>query len=98
MPYTLAMIKTFKHKGLKALHQTGNTKGVRPDHVQRLRRILASLDIAAAPSDMDRPGNRLHPLKGELVGFWSVSVSGNWRVIFRFIGSDVELVDYLDYH
>lgn len=47
---------------------------------------------------MDEPGMCLHPLKGELTGFWSVSVSGNWRVIFRFIGTDVELVDYLDYH
>ncbi|SDA85287.1 proteic killer suppression protein [Pseudomonas sp. NFPP33] len=92
------MIKTIKHKGLKALHQTGNTKGVRADHVARLRRILATLDVATVPGDMDRPGNRLHPLKGELAGFWSVSVSGNWRVIYRFDGSDVELVDYLDYH
>ena len=64
----------------------------------RLRRLLASLDVAQAPGDLDRPGNRLHPLKGKLAGYWSVSVSGNWRVIFRFDGSDVELVDYLDYH
>jgi proteic killer suppression protein len=48
--------------------------------------------------DLDMPGWRLHPLKGELVGYWSLTVSGNWRVIFRFIGSDIELVDYLDYH
>jgi proteic killer suppression protein len=86
------MIKTFRHKGLKALHLTGNTKGV------RARRVLSALDIAKVPDDMDEPGMRLHPLKGELTEFWSVSVSGNWRVIFRFIGTDVELVDYLDYH
>ena len=98
MLYSCLMIKTFRHKGLKALHQTGSTKGVRADHVARLRRVLSALDIAAMPDDMDEPGMRLHPLKGELAGFWSVSVSGNWRVIFRFIGHDVELVDYLDYH
>lgn len=80
------------------LHHHGDTSGVRPDHVSRLRRVLASLDVAKTPADMDRPGNRLHPLKGQHAGFWSVSISGNWRVIFRFHGSDVELVDYLDYH
>ncbi|MFS2161880.1 type II toxin-antitoxin system RelE/ParE family toxin [Pseudomonas sp. Pseusp122] len=92
------MIKTFRHKGLKALHLSGDTKGVRADQASRLRRILAALDLAKVPDDMDEPGMRLHPLKGELTGFWSVSVSGNWRIIFRFIGTDVELVDYLDYH
>lgn len=96
--YIYTMIKTFRHKGLKALHLTGTTKGVRADHVARLRRVLSALDIAKVPDDMDEPGMRLHPLKGELVDFWSVSVSGNWRIIFRFIGTDVELVDYLDYH
>jgi proteic killer suppression protein len=71
---------------------------VHADQFNRLHRILAALDIAQVPDDMDEPGMCLHPLKGELTGFWSVSVSGNWRVIFRFIGTDVELVDYLDYH
>nr|WP_155664338.1 type II toxin-antitoxin system RelE/ParE family toxin [Pseudomonas aeruginosa] len=99
MPYTSSVvIRFFRHKGLRALHQRGDTSGVRADHVARLRRLLASLDVAKTPNDMDRPGNRLHPLKGKLGGNWSVSVSGNWRVIFRFDGSDVELVDYLDYH
>jgi proteic killer suppression protein len=61
--------------------------------------VLSALDIAAVPDDMDEPGMCLHLLKGELAGFWSVSVSGNWRVIFRFVGADVYLVDYyLDYH
>jgi len=50
------------------------------------------------PSNMNRPGNRLHPLYGKLDGFWAVNVSGNWRLVFRFVGTDVELVDYLDYH
>ena len=98
-PYTsIIMIRSFRHKGLRALHQRGDPSGVRADHVARLRRLLASLDVAQAPGDLDRPGNRLHPLKGKLAGYWSVSVSGNRRVIFRFDGSDVELVDYLDYH
>ena len=63
-----------------------------------MRRVLSARDLAKVPDDMDKPGMRLHPLKDELTAFWSVSVSGNWRVIFRFIGTDVELVDYLDYH
>lgn len=92
------MIKTFRHKGLKALHTKGDASGVKAEHVPRLRRLLALLDVAAVPDDMDRPGYRLHPLKGELKGFWAVDVSGNWRVIFRFVGTDVELVNYLDYH
>lgn len=92
------MIKTFRHKGLKALYTTGTARGVRTDHVARLRRLLSALEQAAAPQDMDRPGNRLHLLKGDRVDFWSVSVTGNWRLIFRFDGVDVELVDYLDYH
>jgi len=92
------MIKTFRHKGLKALYLSGSTRGVRVDHVARLRRLLSALEHATGPQDMDRPGNRLHLLKGELADFWSVSVSGNWRLVYRFDGVDVELVDYLDYH
>lgn len=91
------MIKTFRHKGLKALHNTGNSRGVRADHVARLRRPLAALEQATSAQDMDRPGNRLHRLKGDMLDFWSVSVSGNWRLIYCFDGVDVELVDYLDY-
>lgn len=92
------MIKSFRHKGLRDLCQKGDTKGVQAEHAERLRRLLASLDDAQDVDDMRRPGNRLHQLKGKLAGFWAVNVSGNWRVIFRFVGSDVELVDYLDYH
>lgn len=92
------MIKSFKHKGLKALHNKGDASGVRAEHVARLRRLLLLLDVAAAPDDLDRPGYRLHTLKGELKGYWAMDVSGNWRIIFRFIGSDIELVNYLDYH
>ncbi|MCP1607121.1 proteic killer suppression protein [Pseudomonas citronellolis] len=66
--------------------------------MSRLLRILAALDAAKDPREMDLPGYRLHGLKGTLRGYWSVSVSGNWRVIFRFEGTDAELLDYLDYH
>ncbi|MCX2694479.1 type II toxin-antitoxin system RelE/ParE family toxin [Pseudomonas sp. DCB_CB] len=92
------MIKSFRHKGLKAFYETGSTRGIRADHAKRLQRLLTLLDVASAPGQMDHPGYRLHPLKGELAGYWAVDVSGNWRLIFRFIETDVELVDYLDYH
>lgn len=92
------MITTFQHKGLRLFFETESTKGIRADHAKRLKRMLAIMDRAAAPADLDIPGWRLHPLKGELAGFWSLTVSGNWRVIFRFVGNDIELVDYLDYH
>lgn len=92
------MIISFRHKGLRILHETGNTRGIQATHANRLKRQLQFLDRAMTAQDLCLPGWQLHPLKGELSGFWSVSVSGNWRLIFRFVGSDVELVDYLDYH
>lgn len=98
LPYSGTMITTFKHKGLKAFYTSGSTRGIQSAHAARLLRMLSNLDVAASSVDMDLPGYRLHPLKGDLAGFWSISVSGNWRVIFRFSGSDVELLDYLDYH
>jgi len=92
------MIKSFKHKGLRAFYETGNTKGVRQDQVKKLRRILANLDEAHMPEDMNLPGYRLHALKGRCEGIWSVWVSGNWRLTWRFVGQDVEIVNYEDYH
>ncbi|MBW4653886.1 MAG: type II toxin-antitoxin system RelE/ParE family toxin [Kaiparowitsia implicata GSE-PSE-MK54-09C] len=92
------MIISFRHKGLRTFYESGSTKGIRNDHAKRLSRILSFMDRACEPSDLDIPGWRLHPLKGELIEFWSLTVNGNWRLIFRFVGSDVELVDYLDYH
>ena len=92
------MIKSFQHKGLKAFYNTGNTKGIRVDHANRLARVLSFLDRASSPDDLDLPGWRLHPLKGDKAHYWSITISGNWRVIFRFDGDHVELVDYLDYH
>jgi toxin HigB-1 len=92
------MIKSFKHKGLKKLYESGSKRGVEPEHVARLRLILARLDASTAPEDMNLPGLSLHSLKGSLKNYWSVSVSGNWRVIFRFEDGYVLDIDYLDYH
>jgi proteic killer suppression protein len=98
MRYSLAVIISFRHKGLEALYKANTTKGVQAEHVPKPRRILTALDVATGPSDVDIPGFRTHRLKGRLSGHWSIWVTGNWRVTFRFVDSDVELVDYLDYH
>jgi proteic killer suppression protein len=92
------MIIGFRHKGLKLLYETGTAKGVQADHKTKLLGILAALDAAERPDDLALPSYRLHPLRGSLKGHWSIWVSGNWRVTFRFIATDVELVDYQDYH
>lgn len=92
------MIKNFRHAGLQVFYETGSKAGIRPDHAPRLKRILGVLDAALVIGQADVPGFRLHKLSGVLNGFWSVAVSGNWRVIFRFENGEVELVDYLDYH
>jgi len=92
------MIVNFRHSGLETLYQTGSAKGVQAAHAAKLTRILAALDAAASPHELNHPGYRLHPLKGGRKGFWSIWVNGNWRVTFRFVGVDVELLDYEDYH
>lgn len=92
------MIKSFKHKGLEMLFKTGKTKGVKQDHVKRLRSILAKLDSATDIEDMRYPGSKLHLLKGDFQDHYAVAVSGNWRVIFKFNKGDAEVVDYIDYH
>lgn len=92
------MIRGFKHKGLRKFFETGSKSGIRAQHVDRLRLLLAQLNSATAPRDMDLPGLDLHPLKGKRKGAWAVSVSGNWRVTFRFVGKEADAVDYEDYH
>jgi len=92
------MIKNFRHKGLKKLYESGSKQGVKPEHAGRLRLILARLDASTTAEDMNLPGLGLHRIKGSLKKFWSVSVSGNWRVIFCFEDGYVLDVDYLDYH
>ena len=92
------MIRSIRHKGLKRLYEDDDLRGVIREHGLKLRDILARLDAAEAIADMNVPGFRLHPLKGELKGCWAVTVRANWRVIFRFTEGDALDVDYADYH
>jgi len=93
------MIRSFRHKGLEAFFLTGSLAGILPHHAARLKLQLGTLDVAVTPADLDVPGWRLHRLQGDLKGHYAVTVNGNWRLTFRFLAkSDVELVDYLDYH
>ena len=92
------MIRAIRHKGLKRLYEEDDPRGVMSEHAQKLRDILARLDAAATAADMNLAGLRLHSLKGELKGFWAVTVRANWRVIFRFVDGDALDVDYVDYH
>ncbi|MEI6355417.1 MAG: type II toxin-antitoxin system RelE/ParE family toxin [Methylococcus sp.] len=92
------MIISFRHKGLEAFYRLGTTRGIQAAHVSKLSRILAALDVAAGPAELNHPGYKLHPLKGDMEGHWSVWVNENWRLTFRFVGVDTELVDYQDYH
>lgn len=93
-----AMIRSFRHSGLEQFFRTGSKAGIQPHHASKLRLMLATLDNATSPKDMGASRWRLHPLGGDLAGHWAVWVSGNWRLTFRFIGADAELVDYQDYH
>jgi proteic killer suppression protein len=92
------MIRSFRHKGLKALYEGKRSAKVDRNHVAKLERLLSALDEATGSHEMDLPGFRLHPLKGRDKGRFSVWVSGNWRVTFRFKGVDAVDVDYVDYH
>ena len=92
------MIRSFRHKGLAKFFESGSKSGIQGTHAERLRVILGRLNAAAKPEDMGLPGLQLHPLKGTRKGTWAVWVSGNWRVTFRFVGADAEVVDYEDYH
>jgi len=92
------MIRSFKHKGLAKFFKLGSTAGIQAAHAKRLRLILGRLNAASDAKDMDLPGLRLHELSGNRAGIWSVTVSGNWRVTFRFEDGDAEIVNYEDYH
>ena len=92
------MIRTFKHKGLKRLFEDGETRGISGDHIPKIENILAVLNRAQGPEDMSLPGFGLHPLRGELKGFWSVIVRANWRIVFRFKNGDAYDVNLVDYH
>ena len=92
------MIKSFEHKGLKLFFETGRKAGIQPHHAAKLARQLARLNAARGLDDMNLPGWRLHPLVGDLAGHFSVTVSGNWRLTFRFESEHAVLVNYQDYH
>jgi toxin HigB-1 len=92
------MIKRFRHKGLHRLFETGERKGLSQTLLPKIERILARLDVATNPEAMRLPGLKLHALEGNLKGFWSVWVSGNFRIIFRFEENNVVDVDLVDYH
>ncbi len=92
------MIISFKHKGLQNFFLNGDTRKIKQDHVRKLRLILAKLHGAQEIKDMNFSGSNLHPLTGDLKNYWSVSVNGNWRLIFQFENGDASIVDYRDYH
>lgn len=92
------MIKLIRHRGLKRFYEDDDRRGLNAEHVEKIATILAQLDRAAKPDDMALPAFKLHPLKGELAGFWSVTIRANWRVVFRFEGRDVTDVNLTDYH
>ena len=92
------MIRSFRHNGLKRLYEKGSARGLPPQMLPRLRLILADLDAAEDLDGLSLPGYQLHPLKGELRGFWSLRVTGNFRVIFRFEKNEPWDVDLVDYH
>jgi proteic killer suppression protein len=92
------VIRSFRHKGLEAFFRRGSKAGIQPHHAVRLRLQLTALDAATKTGDLAAPGWHLHALTGDLKGSHSITVNGTWRVIFRFIEQDIELVDYLDYH
>jgi proteic killer suppression protein len=92
------VIKNFKHRGLKRFYEDGDARGIRPDLVDTIERILTVLDDATTPHALNIPRYRLHPLKGDLKGLWSVTVRANWRITFRFEGTDAVDVELIDYH
>lgn len=92
------MIRSLRHRGLRRLYETGNRRYLKANQVEKIERILARLDEADDVSNMDLPGFRLHPLKGDKAGFWAVMVQANWRIIFRFEAGHAYDVDLVDYH
>jgi proteic killer suppression protein len=92
------MIQSFRHRGLKRLYEKDDRKGLPTDRVDKIGRILARLDEADEPQKMNLPGFQLHRLTGDMKEFWAASVSGNWRIIFRFEAGHARDVDLIDYH
>jgi proteic killer suppression protein len=92
------MIEGFKHRGLKRLYEREDRSGIRPDLLERVEDILARLDVIESAEEMNLPGYRLHQLKGDMRGYWSVTVRANWRIIFQFADGNAYDVELIDYH
>jgi proteic killer suppression protein len=92
------VILSFRHKGLEEFYRSGSKRGIQAAHAKKLALVLSALDRSRGVEELNLPSFRLHGLKGKRAGFWSIWVNGNWRVTFRFIKEDVELLDYEDYH
>lgn len=92
------VIKSFRHRGLEKFFEVGSKAGIQPKHADRLSLQMFALNNAKRPGDMNAPGWRLHRLAGQFKDHWAISVSGNWRLTFKFEGEDAILVDYHDYH
>jgi len=92
------MIESFRHKGLRRFYEDDDRKHLPPELVERIREILTALDAAETIEGLSRPSFRLHSLKGQLKGFWAVTVRANWRIIFRFANGKALDVDFVDYH
>jgi proteic killer suppression protein len=96
--YTLSMIKSFKHKGLKLFFEKGKTSGIQTKHAKKLRMQLAAMHTAQDIDDINLPGFSLHQLEGGRSNIWSISVNGNWRVTFEFTDGNAYILNYEDYH
>ena len=92
------MIKSFKHKGLKKFFETGSKAGIQAKHERKLRMQLAAINTATIVDDIDLPGFKLHQLKGDRDGIWSITVNGNWRITFEFVDGNAYILNYEDYH
>ncbi len=96
--YIRSVIVSFRHKGLRLLFENGDRRRVSPNHADKIERVLARLEEAPEVRNLDLPGFRLHRLRGDFAGYWSVTVSANWRIVFRFEGGHARDVDLIDYH
>jgi toxin HigB-1 len=92
------MIRTIRHRGIKRFFQRNDRSGINAEQLPRIVHVMDTLDVATRPQDLDLPGYRLHPLRGDLKGFWSVRITGNYRIIFRMEDGDIYDIDLVDYH
>lgn len=92
------MIETIKHKGLKLFFIKGDRRKIPADRVEKIRNILTVIHTASVIEEIDQPAYRLHPLKGQLIGFYAIDVTANYRLIFRFENGNAYDLDLVDYH